>query len=60
MQNIYGFKYTLKNGQSYTPQMKGFNLTEAIRRMNEAKLLFTDCSDFKIVKFECIPFYVDD
>lgn len=50
MKNTYSFKCTLKNGQSYTPKMRGFNRNEAIKRMNEAKILFTNCSQFKLIK----------
>jgi len=50
MKYFYSFTCTQANGSTYTPEMKGFNRIEAIKRMNEAKKIFVGCKNFKLVK----------
>ena len=52
MKYYYMFSCIQNNGSVYTVKMKGFNYRQAVQRMNEAKAVFTNCKDWKIIKVE--------
>ena len=48
----YTYRCTMKNGQVFMRQMKGFNRMKAAAAMRQDKAIFTGCTDWKLIKID--------